>query len=66
MGLLRSVPLDVGFYYMANALGGLLGTVLSGWVYQVAGLPACLAISAVLVGLAAMVSIALPRHGIAV
>ena len=59
------VSLDVGFYYMANALGRLLGTVLSGWIYQVAGLPACLAISAVLVGLAAAVSIALPRHGIA-
>lgn len=59
------VSLDVGFYYMANALGRLLGTVLSGWIYQVAELPACLAISAVLVGLAAAVSIALPRHGIA-
>ncbi len=59
------VSLDVGFYYMANALGRLLGTVLSGWIYQVAGLPACLAISAVLVGLAAAVSIALPRHGVA-
>jgi predicted MFS family arabinose efflux permease len=59
------VSLDVGFYYMANALGRLLGTVLSGWVYQVAGLPACLAISALLVALAATVSIALPRHGTA-
>ncbi|MEJ1098427.1 MULTISPECIES: organoarsenical effux MFS transporter ArsJ [unclassified Pseudoxanthomonas] len=59
------VSLDVGFYYMANALGRLLGTVLSGWVYQVAGLPACLAISATLVTLAALVSIALPRHGVA-
>lgn len=59
------VSLDVGFYYMANALGRLLGTVLSGWVYQMAGLPACLAISAALVALAAVVSIALPRHGVA-
>ena len=39
------VSLDVGFYYMANAMGRLLGTVLSGWVYQVAGLHACLWIS---------------------
>jgi hypothetical protein len=60
------VSLDVGFYYMANALGRLLGTVLSGWIYQLAGLPACLAISAVLVAMAAVVSIALPRPGIAV
>lgn len=36
------VSLDVGFYYMANAGGRLLGTVLSGLVYQLAGLIACL------------------------
>jgi predicted MFS family arabinose efflux permease len=36
------VSLDVGFYYVANALGRLLGTVLSGWVYQEAGLAVCL------------------------
>lgn len=58
------VSLDVGFYYMANALGRLLGTVLSGWVFQVAGIGACLAISAVLVGAAAVISLALPRHKI--
>ncbi|HSX65089.1 MAG TPA: organoarsenical effux MFS transporter ArsJ, partial [Pseudoxanthomonas sp.] len=56
------VSLDVGFYYMANALGRLLGTVLSGWIYQVAGLQACLVVSALLVALAATVSVALPRH----
>ena len=56
------VSLDVGFYYMANALGRLLGTLLSGWVYQVAGLGACLLISAVLVASAALVSVGLPRH----
>lgn len=56
------VSLDVGFYYMANALGRLLGTVLSGWIYQVAGLQACLVVSALLVALAAAVSVALPRH----
>ena len=58
------VSLDVGFYYMANALGRLLGTVLSGWVYQAAGIEACLAISAVLVALAAILSIGLPRHNV--
>lgn len=37
------VSMDVGFYYMANASGRLLGTVLSGLSYQIGGLPACLA-----------------------
>ena len=56
------VSLDVGFYYMANALGRLLGTVLSGWVFQRAGIAACLAVSAALLAAAAVVSVALPRH----
>ena len=55
------VSLDVGFYYMANAMGRLLGTVLSGWVFQRCGLAACLAISAALIAVAAAVSLALPR-----
>ena len=42
------VSLDVGFYYMANAAGRLLGTILSGWVYQQWGLVACLMISTLL------------------
>ena len=54
------VSLDVGFYYMANAMGRLLGTVLSGWVYQVAGLQACLWISAGLVAIAALLARAMP------
>lgn len=37
------VTLDVGFYYMANAAGRLLGTLLSGLSYQAGGLPLCLA-----------------------
>jgi predicted MFS family arabinose efflux permease len=56
------VSLDVGFYYMSNALGRLLGTLLSGWVYQAYGLQACLWISALFVLLAAVISLALPRH----
>lgn len=56
------VSLDVGFYYMSNAMGRLIGTVLSGWVYQAYGLTACLWISTVFVLLAALISIALPRH----
>ena len=42
------VTMDVGFYYMANAAGRLLGTVLSGVSYQIGGLPACLGTAAVL------------------
>jgi MFS family permease len=34
---------DVGFYYMANAAGRLIGTLLSGVSYQMGGLPLCLA-----------------------
>lgn len=54
------VSLDVGFYYMSNASGRLLGTVLSGWVYQAYGLVACLWVSAALVAIAALLSVWLP------
>lgn len=56
------VSLDVGFYYMSNAMGRLIGTLLSGWVYQAYGLEACLWVSSLFVLLAAAFSIALPRH----
>lgn len=48
------VSLDVGFYYMANACGRLLGTVLSGFAYQQWGLAACLWLSSAML-LAALV-----------
>jgi predicted MFS family arabinose efflux permease len=56
----ESVSLNVGFYYMANAAGRLLGTVLSGALFLVGGLQACLWSSALLVALAAVVSTRLP------
>ena len=59
------VSLDVGFYYMANAMGRLLGTVLSGWIFQAWGLAACLAWSAAFVAVAAALSLALPRVNVA-
>lgn len=40
------VTMDVGFYYMSNAAGRLLGTLLSGVSYQIGGLPLCLAAAA--------------------
>ncbi|MFI8744344.1 organoarsenical effux MFS transporter ArsJ [Pseudomonas sp. NPDC077186] len=56
------VSLDVGFYYMSNALGRLLGTLLSGWVFQSWGLAACLWVSSAFVLTAALISLGLPRH----
>lgn len=53
--------LDVGFYYMANAMGRLLGTVLSGWVYQLYGLEACLWISSLFIAIAALLALGLPN-----
>ena len=55
------VSLDVGFYYMANAMGRLIGTVLSGWVYQAYGLEVCLLVSAVFVIIAAILSLLIPK-----
>ncbi|OWJ91690.1 MFS transporter [Pseudomonas sp. A46] len=54
------VSLDVGFYYMSNALGRLIGTLLSGWVFQAWGLSACLWISTAFVLAAALISRGLP------
>lgn len=56
------VSLDVGFYYMANAMGRLLGTVLSGWLFQISGLAACLWVSALLIAAATITSLRLPKH----
>jgi predicted MFS family arabinose efflux permease len=53
--------LNVGFYYMANALGRLVGTLLSGLVFQFGGLAACLWVSAAFVATAAAISLKLPR-----
>ena len=55
-----SVSLNVGFYYMANAGGRLLGTLLSGWVYLHGGIQACLWVSSLLVGLSWLSSLRLP------
>ncbi|MFK8020514.1 MAG: organoarsenical effux MFS transporter ArsJ [Pseudomonadales bacterium] len=57
------ISLDIGFYYMANAAGRLIGTVLSGFVYQQAGLEACMLVSSVFLGMAALLTLFLPRHG---
>jgi len=56
------VSMDVGFYYMANATGRLLGTLLSGWVFQSYGFEACLWISSFLILLSSIISFALPNQ----
>ncbi|MDV7142375.1 organoarsenical effux MFS transporter ArsJ [Tropicimonas sp. TH_r6] len=42
------VTMDVGFYYMSNAAGRLLGTLLSGLSYQLGGLPLTLGTAALM------------------
>jgi MFS family permease len=63
------VAMNVGFYYMANALGRLTGTVLSGLLYQIGvqqgpngGLVACLWASVVCVLIAGTISLLLPTN----
>jgi predicted MFS family arabinose efflux permease len=42
------VTLDVGFYYMSNAFGRLMGTLLSGLSYQYGGFSACVLVATIL------------------
>lgn len=56
------ISLDVGFYYMANAAGRLLGTICSGWVYQAYGISACLAVSSLFLIAATAISAQLPKR----
>lgn len=62
----EKIAMQVGFYYMANAAGRLAGTVLSGAVYQAAGLgpsglAACIATSMGFVALSAALCLPLGR-----
>jgi predicted MFS family arabinose efflux permease len=54
--------MNVGFYYMANAGGRLLGTILSGVLYAWQGLDACLWASVIFVLAAGVLSLLLPNH----
>ena len=61
----ESVSLNVGFYYMANAAGRLIGTLLSGAVFMlgrtaIGGMQACLWVSSLLVLLSWLSSLRLP------
>lgn len=52
---------DVGFYYAANAVGRLAGTLLSGLLYQWGGIEGCLAGSAAMLLACWGVTFALPQ-----
>lgn len=56
-----NVAMNVGFYYMANAAGRLLGTLLSGTVYQWAGLGGCLVVAGAMVAVSSAFALALPN-----
>mgnify|MGYP001553714243 CR=1 FL=1 len=58
------VALNVGFYYMANACGRLVGCLLSGVLFQLAGLAGCLWGTVVFALAAAMIALALPRQAL--
>ena len=55
------VAVNVGFYYMANAAGRLIGTLLSGVLYLISGLSGCLWTSAGFVFMAVILTLLLPR-----
>ncbi len=58
------VALNVGFYYMANAGGRLVGCLLSGLLYQFAGLTGCLWGAFAFALAAALAALKLPREAI--
>jgi MFS family permease len=58
------VALNVGFYYMANAGGRLIGCLLSGVLFQLAGLPGCLWGTFAFALLAALIALRLPRTAV--
>ncbi len=58
------VAADVGFYYMANAGGRLIGTLLSGLSYQSYGISGCLINTMIFALTSAVISMFLPRNGV--
>jgi MFS family permease len=56
------VAMNVGFYYMSNAGGRLAGTLLSGLLFQISGVPGCLWGSVVFAALAGILALGLPRE----
>ena len=59
---IERASMDVGFYYMANAMGRLIGTILSGWLFQANGLVACLWVSTFFIMVVTVLSSFLPKN----
>ena len=57
----RKAAEDVGFYYAANAGGRLIGTLLSGFLYQAAGLSGCIAGSLLMLAICSLLTFGLLR-----
>jgi hypothetical protein len=55
----EKAAMTVGFYYMSNAGGRLLGTALSGIVYPFGGMVGALSVAAVFIAAAALITTAL-------
>jgi MFS family permease len=53
---------DVGFYYAANAAGRLGGILLSGALYQAAGIAGCLVGSAAMLAMCWLITLFLPKR----
>jgi MFS family permease len=56
------VAMNVGFYYMANAGGRLVGTLLSGALYQFTGVIGCLWCTTAFAAATAAISLLVPRN----
>ncbi|TVQ29183.1 MAG: MFS transporter [Geminicoccaceae bacterium] len=56
----EDVTMDVGFYYMANAAGRLVGCLLSGLAYQLGGVLGCLLVSTAFLVTAWTLALTLP------
>ncbi|MCM8527671.1 MAG: organoarsenical effux MFS transporter ArsJ [Lentisphaeraceae bacterium] len=54
--------INVGFYYMANALGRLVGTLLSGLLFQWGGVISCLTGSVIFLIITSLISGCLPKN----
>lgn len=66
------VAMNVGIYYMANACGRLVGTLCSGWLYQIGSLNStnggmiwCVFTSSAFLILAGCISLSLPKVAVA-
>lgn len=56
------VATNVGFYYMANAAGRLVGTLLSGALFQVSGIAGCLFGTLAFAAITTAISLKLPQR----